>query len=247
MIFILKLLAIPVLVFFYYNFFKKLMISFASYLVKKKKIESRECNLEELKSIIELVLIVVSHLVFCLSLAWFLKVPLFGLYATYKLSISSVLFGLLLGIGQMAFSATICFILINILQAMLPKTVPSTPQEWVTQSRAGWVRHHFHAFKRLPLILAMGLISLQISAEETVFRVIVFDYLKKISPVFSIVFSTLLFTIIQSFLMPRKISSMFPIVGALIMGFSNSIIYMQFPNIYPLIIGHIAFFFFSMI
>jgi membrane protease YdiL (CAAX protease family) len=234
------------LVLFYYSYGKKSMVFLASYSVKNGWVVS-QIKLHELKGVIEMILIVISHLVFCYLLSEFLDISLLQLWHPHQLHWEFILLGILLGIGQMTCSATICILLIRLLQYCFPNRVPTSSQHWVTQSRAGWIRHHLDTIQHIPKIIAVIIITLQITAEETVFRGLLFTTLQSFSPYVALFCSSFLFSLIQAFLMPRKISSLFPIVGALVMGLSNAYLYMNFPNLYPLIIGHVVFFLFSLL
>lgn len=234
------------LVLLYYSYGKRSMVFLAGYSVKHRWIVS-QLKLQELKGIVELILIVISHLLFCYLLSLFLHVPLIELWHFRQLQLQHIALGLLLGIGQMTCSATICVLLIRFLQFCFPNRVPMSSQQWVTQSRAGWIRHHLDTIEHLPKFIAVMIIALQITAEETIFRGLLFTSLSPFSSHAALFGSSLLFSLIQAFLMPRKISSLFPVVGALIMGFSNAYLYMYLPNLYPLIIGHVVFFLFSLL
>ena len=235
-----------VFIFFYYNFVKRLMMHLAEVCVRRKMVV-RGIPTQELVGVIELIFIVISHVVFCVILSSVLDVSLVGIFSLKDFTITSLCSGVLLGIGQLGFSTTLCFILIRILQTHFTKKVPSTKEAWLIQSRAGWLRHHFHTRKHLPWLIASMIICTQILAEETVFRGVIFNYIRPKSLWGAIAVSTLLFTWIQSFLMPSKVSKMFPMVGALVMGITNGVLYAKMANLIPLAIAHAVFFFLAVI
>ncbi len=235
-----------IFVLFYYNYGKKIFILAAEKITKKGLIQANFA-LKELKGVIELILIVLSHMLFLFLIATYSRIPLSSIFTSSHFHWSSVPLGIALGIGQVALSSTIGLILIKIIEHIAPEKAPRSIEGWIVQSRSGWIKHHYDILERFPLLIAASVIVLQITCEESVFRGVLLNSFLPISPTFAILFSTFLFVSIQAFLMPSKLSSMFPIIGAIIIGLSNGYLYYNSPNIYPMIVSHAVFFFFSFI
>ncbi len=244
--FLLNLVFINFFIYLYYHLVKKSMIILAGKLVKEGVFRVK-IAVGELTGVTELIFIVCTHLLFAYFLAIFLGIVPDQLFHLSDFHPKNLLFGLLLGIGQMGLSSTICFVIIQLLQTFFKSKVPTQKEEWHALVKSGWLRHHLHTLKLLPLPLAAMIIGMQIFAEETVFRGIICTYCLPASPYFAGFFSTALFVWVQSFFMPNKIAKMFPIVGALVVGVVNSFLFIETENLIPLIIAHLTFFFLAVL
>lgn len=231
----------------YYYFGKKIMIFLSQRLVQNNIVSSSKIPIQDFNGIIELILIVLSHVTFCFSFGTATHYNVLNLFSLKDFDINQILLGLFLGIGQMGVSSSLCFLFIRFLQTFFRKRVPNTNIEWMSISRSGWLRHHFHTLNKLPFTLALLIITAQISSEEIVFRGIFLNQINQNNILIPIISSTILFALIQCFLMPSKLAKMFPVVGALVMGASNGYLYLHTQNLVPLIVAHIVFFILSTI
>ncbi|MBX6383474.1 MAG: CPBP family intramembrane metalloprotease [Microbispora sp.] len=118
-------------------------------------------------------------------------------------------------------------------------------RQWLGLSRGGWIRHHLKTMESLSLPLALTLTAVQVGSEEVVFRGLVLTWLRDAGPVLAIAASCLLFTVMQVFLMSSWRAAMFPVVGAIVMGITHSVLFWHYPVLLPLVVAHVTFFLFA--
>lgn len=230
-----------VLIYGFYKYAKQSIIT-ASSVVKNKVLWLRHISSDDLQGAVELILISLAHTLLAMSLIVFFKIDTNTLFFA-NLSPRLIFLGILLGIAQMGLSMLVNRALIQTFTHLKHKNLPRDIQDWISASRSGWIRHHLSLLKVLPFYVAIVFTLLQISSEEIIFRGVLFNlYQSHFGFMVSTLLSTLFFSYMQSFLMPSKVSAMFPVVGALIMGVSNCYLMSLIPNIVPLVIGHITFF-----
>jgi membrane protease YdiL (CAAX protease family) len=151
-------------------------------------------------------------------------------------------YGIIIGIGEMGLSTMLCMVMIRILQVSCPNKVPHGIDAWSTLSRGGWIRHHLHTIKLLPITAALFVIFLQLFSEEIFFRGIIINALIPYSYTVAAIVSITLFIYMQTFHMPSKITAMFPVIGSTVMGIVHTYLYLKIPQLLPLIIAHFIFF-----
>ncbi len=118
-------------------------------------------------------------------------------------------------------------------------------RQWLGLSRGGWIRHHLKTMEVVSLPLALALTATQVGSEEVVFRGLVLSWLREAGPVLAIGISCLLFTVMQVFLMSSWRAAMFPVVGAIVMGVTHSVLFWHYPVLIPLVVAHVTFFLFA--
>ncbi|GGO06647.1 hypothetical protein GCM10010116_13170 [Microbispora rosea subsp. aerata] len=118
-------------------------------------------------------------------------------------------------------------------------------RQWLGLSRGGWIRHHLKTMEAVSLPLALALTAVQVGSEEIVFRGLVLTWLRDAGPVLAIATSCLLFTVMQVFLMSSWRAAMFPVVGAIVMGVTHSVLFWHYPVLLPLVVAHVTFFLFA--
>ncbi|GGK75201.1 hypothetical protein Sme01_50800 [Sphaerisporangium melleum] len=118
-------------------------------------------------------------------------------------------------------------------------------RQWLGLSRGGWIRHHLKTMEVVSLPLALTLTAVQVGSEEVVFRGLALTWLRDAGPVLAIALSCLLFTVMQVFLMSSWRAAMFPVVGAIVMGLTHSVLYWNYPILIPLMVAHVTFFLFA--
>ena len=153
--------------------------------------------------------------------------------------------GALLGIAEMSLSALICRLLIGVIPLVRPAGAPAHLNDWLTVARAGWMRHHMKAAGILPLPLSLALSSMNVIMEEMVFRGVIIGAFLPFGPLTAVAISTVLFAVMQAFLMPSAYAAMFPVVGALVMGVVHGLLFLAVPSVWPLVAAHMMFFFFA--
>lgn len=228
----------------YYKYIKRYLINLSPSIAIILNF-SKKYTLQEAVGIVELILIALSHGILCIFLLYTLNIDLdIGLK---QATLTSVLYGILLGIGEMSFSSLLCLLLIRFLQSFFSKDSPNEEGSWNALSRGGWIRHHIHTMNNLHFLLAFPIICVQISAEEIIFRGIIQNQFLCYGPTISAMISIFLFVYMQTFHMPSKLSALFPVIGSSVMGLVHSYLFSTSSLIFPLIIAHVTFFIMSVI
>lgn len=233
-----KLFIATAVIYFYYKWIKQLIFHAAPNLAKKIGL-TKKYPVMAAAGVVQLFLIALSHIIFCIALFFLLQIKSLGLLS---FSPPLLLWGFVIGVGAMGLSTVFCQIGMLIGQVLFPKYVPTNAKNWLTIARGGWMRHHLHNVEILPFGLALVIILMQISSEEIVFRGIMLNFFMDAGKVGAILISTLLFVAMQVFHMSSRASAMFPVLGALVLGVVNGILYVHTPMLLPLIIAHLAFF-----
>jgi hypothetical protein len=240
-----KILILSLLILSYYKYGKSFIIKqspkIARYLLLTKYFPT-----SDIAGVIELALIAISHVFFCLllvmiipihwpviSIQWH-EIPIFFLY------------GVLLGIGCMGLSGLFCKIAIQII-GNLSNQHSYDLKSWLTVGRGGWIKHHLQSMEILPIYLSLTILAMQVGSEEIIFRGVIFNYFLPYGNLIAFITSLVFFILMQAFLMNRWQGAIFPMIGAAVMGFFHLIIYMRLPILWPLIVSHITFFLFAVI
>lgn len=225
----------------YYHYGKKLIIKLASLVANHFSIKSNFTT-EATKGIIELILIVISHLI----IAWYLiRLLSFSYQQLFFPSIISILilpFSLLLGLGAMGIASVLCRSGVEIMRFIPSLKILLSQDNWLMNARSGWMRHYLHAIQLLPKSLAVLIIFGQVFAEELMFRVICINYFECFSDEIAVIVATSLFMLMQVFQMPNRLSCFFPLIGALVIGLLNSILYLKTNLLWPLVFCHLIYF-----
>lgn len=238
-----NLVLVAMLILFYY-YAKKLIFKTAPRIAEKfSLIQTHPFN--QVVGVIELVIVAICHVFFCAFLLWCFNIDVNLLYTNTTLL--DCFYGVLIGIGSVGFSISLCVAAMKCLEKIAKNKVPQSFDGWMAVSSAGWIRHHKHTVKILPLYVAIVIITLQVGAEETIFRAVLLNVFMPYGVIASFLISTILFIVMQIFHMPSMISALFPILGAVVMGITHGILYLINPSVVPLIISHVTFFIFTVI
>ncbi len=194
------------------------------------------------KGVIELPIIVIAHGLFCLFLIKMTGLNLTTLGLVPIPAFSLLAYGLLLGLGVMGTSALIGRFYIEFLRYFFKKKYPQDLRNWLAMARSGWIRHYFHTLEVLPIPLALFITLGQVCAEEIVFRGVVINVFLNDGKYIALTISVILFMCMQVFHMPNRVSAVFPMIGALVMGLVGGFLYLHIHTLIPLIIAHITFF-----
>lgn len=200
----------------------------------------RDFAYTEAESMVRLAVAGISQCAFCVGIIWVagLRISDLGFRGCPAVL---VLYGVLLGIGEMALSSFLGFVATRFIAVVEADPTRQGVEAWVDMSRSGWMRHYLRTVECAPWPIASGLVLLYVSVEEIVFRPVVL-HLWMDSPVLALVISTALFSLVQVFNMPSWRHGLFPFVGAATMGVIHGILFLQRPFIIPLIMAHLAFF-----
>ncbi|HEV8561846.1 MAG TPA: CPBP family glutamic-type intramembrane protease [Actinophytocola sp.] len=171
-----------------------------------------------------------------------------------------LLLGALLGIGQMALGSLLCRGIIEATLASQKKPVAAgrvrtrdeedqgaSLRSWLGRSRGGWIRHHLTTLKVVPLPAAIALTGIQVASEEVVFRGVAITWLRDAGPVVALTTSIVLFVVMQAFFMSSWQAAMFPLIGGVVMGVVHGLVFWAVPDLAPLIVAHVVFFFFAVL
>ncbi len=199
-------------------------------------------SLEKAKGVIELPLVVISHCIFVLIVSRLLHVPFFLSEIHFYQIIFDIPIGILLGIGMMGFSSMLCRAVIEILRNIPQACFPSEVKDWLIMTRSGWLRHYLHTLEVLPYHFALFIIFMQVCCEEMIFRSDLIHYFVPQGSIFAVITSVVLFMLMQLFHMPSLVNGIFPLVGSMIIGLVNAILYLKYFNLLPLLIAHFTFF-----
>src|SRR3990167_4411245 len=241
-----KLIFIMLIFIAYYKYGKLLIIRHADKVARYFKLTCY-FPLDDIKGTIELAMIALSHVVFCLLLLTIFPVTDFF---TLSLKIGALpiylIYGILIGIGCMGISALCCQIAIQIIR-FFQKDNQYDLKSWLTVGRGGWIKHHLQSMEILPFYFSLIVLTMQVGSEEIIFRAILLNYFAPFGKMVALLTACSLFIFMQAFLTHRWQTAIFPMIGATVMGIVHSILYLQMPMIFTLIVAHVTFFIFSVI
>ncbi|GEM_PF-2333392 len=237
------LVTMIILISFYY-YFKTKVFKLAPVIAQKTNL-IQHYPFSQVVGSIELTIVAVCHVAFCMLLLHFLKINIRAIFL--DVTLADCFYGALIGIGSVGMSVLFCSAAMKVVETVAKDKAPSTLAGWLSVSNAGWIRHHKHTIKIFPIFLAVFIITLQIGSEETIFRSVLFQVFSPFGIKTAFCISTLLFIYMQTLHMPSMISAMFPVIGATIMGITHGLLYIYHPSLTPLIISHLTFFMFTVI
>lgn len=140
--------------------------------------------------------------------------------------------GALLGLGSLGLSAAL-------VRAAVSLT--AEPAAWLVSGGGGWVRQ-FRAVGRVTTPgVAVLAVTLYVSGEEIVFRVVLLHVLQPAGDLVAAVVSTALFVGVQVAGMPSLRAAFFPVVGATVLGVAHAALYLAVPALVPLVVAHAVF------
>jgi hypothetical protein len=193
------------------------------------------------------------------------------LYAPHLIATASffpdpalLVFGIVLGVGEMGLTTLLGYAAITIIDSFERRRVttnqfsasrpgwiqartPSTSTaRWSTTARGGWMQYYIQAIAILPRNMAVAFVLLYVFFEEFVFRGVILATLTPLGAAGSVAVSTLLFVLVQTFHMPGWRTSLFPAIGAIVVGIVHGGLFVKDPNILPLAVAHASFFFTAM-
>jgi len=188
-----------------------------------------------------LALVGTSQLGFCLLLIWIGQLDLAQLGLT-RVHPALIFYGILLGIGEMALSSLLGNVGMRIAMVFVPEKVPAELKDWLAIARGGWMREYLRTAEIMPLPLAFLPIILYVAVEETIFRAVLLSIFLPAGNAWALGASIILFALVQIFNMSSWSGAMFPVMGALVIGFLHGSLFLAVPEIVPLIVAHVAFF-----
>ena len=232
------------LVLLYYYIFKRILFLAIRYMVDLIPSSGR-LSRNDLIYVSQMIMLAATHLIFVFVIAGLINVNLRSLFSTSDIT-GACIVGVFLGLGEMGCAALLCRLLIEGLMSWRSREKGSV-EWWVVGAKAGWIRHHLRTVQLLPIPIALSVIAIQVTAEETMFRGLLLELLSPLGAFYAASISVALFTVIQCLHMPNWQSAMFPVVGGLVMGVVNTYLMAQYQNITPLAISHVVFFAFAVL
>jgi membrane protease YdiL (CAAX protease family) len=207
-------------------------------MVASRTLFKRNYPLLKVTSVIELIFFIFTQFFFALILLRATDTSFEGLGI---LSIKPIylLYGILLGIGVSGVSAFLSQQIIFMLENNKISLHSSS-----TFSLRSRMKQHHAAKDLLPIYFWNILLLIQFSSEEFIFRGAFFHLFLNNGPIVAIVFSTFLFAVSEIFFIPPNITTLFPMVGTIVMGLTHAYLFSQVPDIFPLIVSHLVYFIF---
>lgn len=240
-----KLFIVSILIIFYYKYGKSALIYYAPKVTRYFSL-TKYFPTNDIEGTVELAMIAVSHVLFCALLIFIIPVNFPVIHINWIDVPTYFLYGILLGIGCMGLSGLMCKIAIQIIDLFKQDNVYDL-KSWLTMGRGGWIKHHLQSIEILPIYLSLLVLTMQVGSEEVIFRGILLNYFMPFGDYVAFFTAWILFILMQAFLMNKWQSAIFPMIGAAVMGFVHSILYLQVPILWPLVIAHVTFFLFSVI
>lgn len=241
----LRLMFVSLLIISYYKYGKSYVILCAPKVTQYFRL-TRYFPMDDIKGAVELAMIALSHVIFCIMLLLLLPIhfPVFKLKLVYFPIF--LIYGVLLGIGCMGLSGLFCKLAVQIVGTFKRKNSYDL-KSWLTVGRGGWIKHHLQSMEILPIYLSLLVLTMQVGSEEIIFRGMMLNYFMPFGSHIAFFTSLGLFVGMQAFLMNKWEAAIFPMIGATVMGFIHSVLYLQMPLLWPLIVAHVVFFLFSVI
>jgi hypothetical protein len=234
-----------ILIVVYYKYGKSVLIYYAPSVTRYLSL-TKYFPKSDIEGTVELTMIAVSHVIFCTVLIVITPIQ----WPIVNINLITIpiyfLYGILLGIGCMGVSGLFCKIAIQIINIFKINHTYDL-KTWLTIGRGGWIKHHLQSIEILPIYLSLSVLAMQVGSEEIIFRGILLNYFIQFGSAIAFFTAWSLFVLMQAFLMHRWQGAIFPMIGAAVMGFVHSILYLQVPILWPLIVAHITFFLFSVI
>jgi Type II CAAX prenyl endopeptidase Rce1-like len=192
---------------------------------------------DELDKMIKLVVVGGLQLVFCCGLVLLSGVAVSSLLPGHVRP-ALMLYGIPLGIGEAALGSFLGEIAMRTAVAVAPGSVPNEPRDWLAMLKGGWMSLFFRTAQSAPFAFLGGLLVLYVSIEEVVFRGVLMGALAPVGTVVAFSVSLVLFLSVQTFHMPSWPSTIFPVMGALVIGVVNGALYLSVHDLGPLIVAH---------
>ncbi|MBV9786968.1 MAG: CPBP family intramembrane metalloprotease [Chloroflexi bacterium] len=243
--FVVRLVGIVIAVLVYYGLVVKHVGDWLAHLLLERVNDhlalARRYSVDELDSMIRLVLAGMMQLMFCVAL-----IAISGMSAGTLLRDSFqpilLVYGVLLGVGEAALGSFLGHIGMRTAMLVAPNHVPSQIGEWLVASKGGWMRLYLRTAEAAPAPLVLLSTVLYVSVEEIVFRGVLLSFSAGVGAVVACTLSVALFVLVQIFHMPSWQSAMFPVLGALLVGLVHAPLYLVVPNLLPLIVAHAVLF-----
>ncbi|WP_437587666.1 CPBP family glutamic-type intramembrane protease [Sorangium sp. So ce1000] len=159
-----------------------------------------------------------------------------------EVSLYRLLYGVLLGAGEMALTALLVHVVLLVLIARGGEGIPSSIEGWLPLSRGGWMREYANTSAVAPWPFVVAATIGYVSVEEMIFRGVLLSFLSADGVVVAFVASLASFVGVQVLHTPSWRTALFPVIGALVVGSIHAALFLVVPDMTPLIVAHITFF-----
>jgi hypothetical protein len=200
----------------------------------------RRRTVREVDAVGKLAAAAVAQLAFALVLAAVAGVGADDFLGT-GVSAAMLAAAIVLGVGELAFTSVVCTVIVELSLLRARDTGP-TARAWSAARRAGWMSYFLLTVRAAPAPLAAATICLYVGGEEVIFRGILIPAFAGAGAVIAVGGAAILFAAVQSFGMPGRRASLYPTVGAGVIGLVHGSVFWLVPNIVPLVVAHLAFF-----
>lgn len=160
-------------------------------------------------------------------------------------SVDLLLLGVLLGVAESGASTTIGGGIASVAASAGPRG-----RDWVARQtrglRSGWMGQFDRSARAGASWVALPTMAAYVIVEEVVFRGIVLDAFRPYGAAAAVGVSAALFAAVQVFNMPSAGAALFPFVGGAVVGLMHGVVMWHVPQIAPLAVAHVVFFYVSM-
>lgn len=220
----------------YYHYSKIILRRPAYYLARLFKL-TKKYSIEEARGAIGFLLVVLTHILFAFFLYFALNIK-FQLLGFNIPSLNTIILGIFLGAGLAGTSMIICLFFVKLFSLF----TRFTEEEIMIALPGGWLKSYEHVKIVTPAFISIPVIVLQLACEEVIFRGMFIHFFINLGAFYSLIISALLFAFMQIFLIPTLRGALFPVIGALLMGFVHGYLFLIMGSIWPLIVSHTVFF-----
>lgn len=220
----------------YYHYFK-ILLRYPAYCLARLLQLTKTNTLEESKGAVGFILVIVSHVFFALILCFALDIKFQQLGFSFP-GFKLILLGMFLGLGLAGTSMIICLLIVKLIAFF----TQFTEEQVMLALPGGWLKSYEYIKVIAPPYIFMPAIVLQLTCEEIIFRGIFINYFINFGVLYTIITSTLLFALMQIFLIPTIRGALFPVIGALLMGMVHGYLFLVIDSLWPLVFSHMIFF-----
>lgn len=198
-----------------------------------------EYSADEMDKMLRLTAAAILQVAFCAGLVLLSGIQ--PLLILGRQSPALMLYGVPLGIGEAALGSFLGEVAMRTAVLVAPSRVPSNPRDWLAMLKGGWMSLFFRTAQRAPLGFLIGVVLLYVGIEEVIFRGVLITVFLPLGSAAAFFISLALFLMAQIFYMPSWQSTIFPVMGALVIGVVHGILFLAVPDLQPLIVAHLVF------
>lgn len=200
---------------------------------------ARRASPDALENVLALLVAAVLQLAF-LAVAWALSgVPAGDLWPD-SLRPELIGYGAVLGVGEGVLASYAALIAIEAASALAPGRVPAQRDEWMTVARGGWMRRFLRTAEVAPWWWLLAMAALYVAVEEALFRGVAISLLHPLGGAVAVAGSVALFVVPQLTQAPSWHTALFPLVGAVVIGTVNGLLFLAVPDLLPLVVAHVV-------